>query len=168
MMQPWAQFYTTTGTAAAALLGLLFVVVSINVSATLGPTEAVVRRLAEQAFQNYLAVMLVSFLALFPGISTPTFGIVALVTTASWSTWVVIRFCQTLALHVKHRSWVYAVRRHASSLIGFGILLVSAFCMALDMGDTHNLFAASILVLLFSATTVSWELLRRIANRPSE
>ena len=38
-MQPWTQFYATIGTAAATLLGLLFVVVSINVSAALGPEE---------------------------------------------------------------------------------------------------------------------------------
>jgi hypothetical protein len=59
------------------------------------------------------------------------------------------------------------VRRHVSSLIGFAILLASAFCMALNRGTAYNLLAASTLVLLFSATTVSWELLRRIANRRS-
>jgi len=166
-MQPWTQFYATTGTAAAALLGLLFVVVSINVSVALGPEAAVSRRLTEQAFQNYLAVMLVAFVALFPGIRAATFGLVTLIVTASWSAWVVIRFCQTLALHIQQRSWLRSLRRHVSSLIGFGILLVSAFRMALNWGDAYNWFAASILVLLFSATTVSWELLQRIANRPS-
>jgi hypothetical protein len=164
-MQPWTQFYTAIGTASAALLGLLFVVVSINVSVALGPEEVVSKRLTEQAFQNYLAVMMVAFLALFPGISTTTFGLVTLITTAGWSAWVVIRFCQALALDVKRRSWIYPLRRHVSSLIGFGILLVSAFRMALHWGEPYNWFAASTLVLLFSATAVSWELVRRIANR---
>lgn len=166
-MQSWTQFYATIGTAAAALLGLLFVVVSINVKVALGPEHAVARRLTEQAFQNYLAVMLVAFLALFPGISTTTFGMVTLAATAGWSAWVVIRFCQTFALHVKQRSWLTSLRRHISSLLGFGILVVAALRMALSWGDSHNLFAASTLVLLFSATAVSWELLRRIADRPS-
>lgn len=167
-MQAWTQFYAAIGTAAAALLGLLFVVVSINVSVALGPEEAVSRRLTEQAFQNYLAVMMVAFLALFPGISTTTFGMVTLITTAGWSAWVLIRFWQALAQGLERRAWIHSLRRHVSSLIGFGILLVSAFRMALSWGESYNWFAASTLVLLFSATAVSWELLRRIANRPSE
>jgi hypothetical protein len=85
-MQLWTQFYAAIGAASAALLGLLFVAVSI-VSAAFGPEEAVSRQLTEQAFQNYLAVMMVAFLALFPGIETTTFGMVTLITTASWSIW---------------------------------------------------------------------------------
>jgi hypothetical protein len=164
-MQPWTQFYAAVATASATLLGLLFVAVSINVSAAFGPDEAVSRRLTEQAFQNYLAVMMVAFLALFPGIETRTFGMVALSTTATWSIWVVIRFCQTLTQRLERRHWIYSVRRHISSVIGFAILLVSAFRMALNRGTSYDLLAASTLVLMFSATTVSWELLRRIANR---
>lgn len=163
-MQPWTQFYATIAAAAAALLGLLFVVVSINVSAALGPDGVVSRRLTEQAFQNYLAVMLVAFLALFPGISTTTFGMVTLVATVSWSAWVVVRFYQTLTLHIRRRSWIPSLRRHVSSLLGFGILLASALRMALGWGDAFNSLAASTLVLLFSATAVSWELLRQMAN----
>lgn len=166
-MQIWTQFYATIGTASAALLGLLFVVVSINVSSALGPEKTVSRRLAEQAFQNYLAVMMVAFLTLFPGIDAMTFGMVTLITTAGWSTWVVIRFYQTLTQRLERRSWIYSVRHHLSSLIGFGILLVSAFRMMLNWGGAYNWLAASTLVLLFSATTVSWELLKRIANRSS-
>ena len=166
-MQPWTQFYATVATAAAALLGLLFVVVSINVSIALGPEEAVSRRLTEQAFQNYLAVMLVAFIALFPGISTRTFGMVTLIAMAGGSVWVVVRLYQTLALQMRRRSSAYSLRRHVSSLIGFGILLVSALRMALNWGEAYNWLAASTLVLLFSATAVSWELLRQMANRPS-
>ena len=66
-MQLWTQSYAAIGTASAALLGLLFVAVSIKLSAALGHDEAVSRRLTEQAFQNYVAVMMVAFLALFPG-----------------------------------------------------------------------------------------------------
>ncbi len=166
-MQLWAQFYATIGTAAAALLGLLFVVVSINVSVALGPEEVVARPLTEQAFQNYLTVMLVAFLALFPGITTRTFGMVALITSAASSVWATVRLYQTLALNTRRRSWIYSLRRHVSSLIGFAILLVSASRMALNWGGSYNWFAASTLVLLFSATEASWGLLKRIAAHAS-
>lgn len=165
-MQPWIEFYATTGTVAAALLGLLFVVVSTNASTVLGPEATILRRLTEQAFQNYLAVMLVAFLALFPGISTERFGMLTLGVTAVWSTWVVIRFFQALIVQVQQRSWIYSLRRHISSLIGFGLMLASASRMALNRGDSFNMFAAAALVLLFSATAVSWELLKRMADPP--
>lgn len=80
-MQPWSQFYATIGAAPAQLLGLLFVAVSVNAWAALGPDQAASRRLTEQAFQNYLAVMSLSLLALFPGITTETFGVVTLIVT---------------------------------------------------------------------------------------
>jgi hypothetical protein len=131
----------------------------------LGPEQAASSRMTEQAFQNYLAVMMVSLLALFPGISTRTFGSVTLIATASWSLFVVIRFYRTITQRLERRLWIYAMRRHISSLIGFGILLGSALCMSLKWGEVYNWFAASTLVLLFSATAVSWELLRRIANQ---
>ena len=54
---------------------------------------------------------------------------------------------------------------HLTSLIGFGMLLFAALRMALNWGDDYNWLAASTLVLMFSATTVSWELLTRIARR---
>ena len=46
-MPDWSQFYVTIAAASAALLGLLFVAVSVNASAALGPAEVVSRRLAE-------------------------------------------------------------------------------------------------------------------------
>ncbi len=164
-MQAWSQFYAATAGASAALLGLLFVAVSINAPAALGPDQPVSQRLAEQAFQNYLAVLMVALLSLFADISTGVFGCVTLAAIAGWSVWVVIRFVQAVMEKGERRPWIVGVRRHLSSLIGFGMMLFGASSMALNWGDERNLLAASTLVLMFSATTVSWELLTRIAAR---
>jgi hypothetical protein len=164
-MQAWAGFYMATAAASAALLGLLFVVVSINAPAALGPEQAVSRRLTEQAFQNYLAVMMVSLLALFADIRMPVFGGVTVASTAMWSIWVFIRFGQAVFHRAERRAWILAVRRHLSSLIGFAMLLFAAVRMTLEVGDNASWLAASMLVLMFSATSVSWELLARIAKR---
>jgi hypothetical protein len=164
-MQAWAGFYTAIAGASAALLGLLFVVVSINAPAALGPEEAVSRRLTEQAFQNYLTVLMVALLALFADISAVVYGWVTLAATAGWSVWVVVRFVQTIAARGERRFWLASIRRHLSSLIGFGMLLFATLRMALNWADDYNWLAASTLVLMFSATTVSWELLTRIARR---
>ena len=161
-MQAWAGFYTAVAAAAAAMLGLLFVAVSVN-AATLEDLPS--RRLTEQAFQNYLAVLMVSLLALFPDMTVPTFGFVTLLATAGWAVWVLVRFYQTLTMRRDAASWRHSVRRHISSLCGFAMMLVSAARMALHEGKAFDWFAASTLVLLFSATTVAWEMLRALAER---
>ena len=164
-MQAWAGFYAAVAAASAALLGLLHVAVSINATAALGPDQPVTQRLAEQAFQNYLAVLMVALLSLFADISTIVFGSVTLAATAGWSVWVVVRFVQAVMEPGERRSWIVGVRRHLSSLVGFGMMLFAALRMALRWGDEYNWLAASMLVLMFSATSVSWELLARIAKR---
>ena len=171
-MQPWFGFYAVTGGASATLLGLLFVSVSMNLAATLGPAHEGSKRLAEQAFQNYLAVLLISLLVFFPQIKLSTFGLVTLCVTAVWTFWVLARFYLAIAKPIDHEPRFHALRRHFSSVVGFGILSITALRMALNQGDDRSWFASAIIVLLFSATMVSWELLVRIArtaqaDRPS-
>jgi hypothetical protein len=78
--------------------------------------------------------------------------------------WVLVRLYQTLARPVEHEPRLFDLRRQVSSLVGFGILIVTGLRMALNLADDRNLFASGTIVLLFSATIVSWELLGRIAR----
>ena len=72
-MHDWFTFYAVIGAASATLTGLLFVALSMNAAVALSRGPEGSRRLAEQAFENYLAVLMVSLLALFPDIvESPT------------------------------------------------------------------------------------------------
>jgi hypothetical protein len=152
-----------TGAVAATFMGLLFVAVSINAAAILGVGQDQSKRLAEQAFQSYYAVIIVSLLALFPEIKLPHLGLAILCVTAAPGAWVLVRLYLTLARRTGE-SRVHALRRYLSPLIGFGLLLFCASNMWLDLGDYRNRLAISVLVLLFSPTVVSRELLVRIAK----
>ena len=46
------------------------------------------------------------------------------------------------------------------------MLIFAALRMALNVGDSRNLFAVATIILLFSATAVSWELLIKISKAP--
>jgi len=162
-MQPWFNFYGVIATAAATLTGLLFVALSMNAVAALSRGPEGSRRFAEQAFENYLAVLMVSLLALFPDMRLVTFGWVTLLVTASWTAWVIVRLYQAAAEPSVHETRLVAIRRHLSTLIGFGMLIYAAGRMALGDGDTRNTMAAATIVLLFSATERAWGLLNRIA-----
>src|SRR5471030_2704228 len=166
-MQAWFNFYTFIGEAAATLTGLLFVAMSMNAVAALSRGPQGSRRLAEQAFENYLAVLMVSLLALFPDMSLISFGRITLLVTATWTVWVVVRLYQAAAEPSVHETRLAAIRRHLSTLIGFGLLIYSAARMALDGADMRDTFAAANIVLLFSATEKAWGLLNRIAMPPT-
>jgi hypothetical protein len=164
-MQAWSTFYATIGAASATLLGLLFVAVSVNAAAALGAGDRATSGMTEQAFQNYLAVLLVALLALFPDLSPQAFGIIALSALTSRGIWLAIRVFQLARFAAPRQMTIRAARRHLTAVLGFAMLLFSAFSMARGRTDAYNTLAAATIVLLFSAMTVSWELLRRIANR---
>jgi hypothetical protein len=162
-MRPWFEFYSVVGGAAATLMGLLFVSVSINAPAIIGAGQDHTKRLAEQAFQNYYAVIIVSLLVLFPQITLPHLGIAIFCVTAAPGAWLLVRLYLTLSRRTGE-SRLHALRRYFSPLIGFGLLLFCASSMSLGRADYRNRLAISVLVLLFSATVVSWELLIRISR----
>ena len=163
-MQAWSGFYAVTAAAAATLMGLLFVAISVNVAVILGEGQENSRRMAEQAFQNYLAVLLVSLLALFPSMTLAQLGFVTLCATGVSAVWVLVRGYLALTRPNREGMRLRSLRRQASSLLGFAMLVFAAAQMALNTGDDRNLYAVATIILLFSATAVSWELLIRISK----
>jgi hypothetical protein len=163
-MQTWTQLYSVTGGSAATLLGLLFVAVSVTAPRTLGKMHQNSRLLAEQAFQNYLVVVLVSLLALFPSLKLSELGYATLGLTAIRGVASLLRLYWAAMKPYDLGSRWQSLRRQYPSLIGFSLLIFAASRMALDLGDSRTLFAVATVVLLFSATAVSWELLLRIAG----
>ena len=162
-MHDWFTFYAVIGAASATLTGLLFVALSMNAAVALSRGPEGSRRLAEQAFENYLAVLMVSLLALFPDMTPTHDGRITLMDTATWTAWVVVRLYQAAAEPSAHETRAVALRRHLTTLIGFGLLIYSAGRLAIDGTDTRDTLAAATIVLLFSATEKAWGLLGRIA-----
>ena len=162
-MQPWIPFYSSVATAAAALLGLLFVAVSLNASTALGTAHQTSRALSEQALQNFLTTLLISLTALFPTTSASSFGRTSSylsVASTSVTLWRVVRSLRQPA----ERERFVALRRHAASLLGFVLLLYSAIQTGFGGEDHLTLEAAALLVLASSATTSAWELLLRLSG----
>lgn len=162
-MQNWTTFYEMIGGAAATLLGLLFVSVSVNLEKILGDAHAHSRLLAEQAFQNYFAVLTISLIAFMPGISQMNFGYVVIGMTTAWAIWVVLRVLKSVSAAVEGPSRVRMFRRYLLSLAGFAILIYGGWTLSFGKSDDRSIVAAGLLLLLISATIVSWELLVAMA-----
>jgi hypothetical protein len=81
-----------------------------------------------------------------------------------WSVWGLIRLYLALTRPYEPGARLQSLRRQFSSFMGFGILIVAALRMAFNLGGSSNLFAIATIILLSSATMVSWELLLKIAK----
>jgi hypothetical protein len=165
-MQAWSALYSVTAEAAATMLGLLFVAVSIHGGAS-GGMHRNSRIIAEQSFSNYLVVILISALALFPSLTSAQLGITALGLTAVRMVWAAIRmYAVAMEPFVEGSRWM-SLRRQLPSLIGFALIILAAGRLALNDGDPRIEFAAGVVMLLFAATSMTWELLLRISARTS-
>jgi hypothetical protein len=164
-VQVWHEFYEMIGGAAATLLGLLFVSVSLNAEIILGPSHKHAKRLAEQAFQNYLAVLIVSLVMVFPGGASVSLGYTLLWISGVWGIWAVTRAVPALREARSRESWGGPLRRYFATLIGFASLLYAAYRMITGDGPHLEFVAIGVMLLLIAATTVSWNLLINIAEQ---
>jgi uncharacterized membrane protein len=167
-MQAWGALYSVTAGAAATMLGLLFVAVSILGGAS-GGMHKNSRIIAEQSFSNYLVVILISALALFPSLTPIQLGITALGLTAVRMIWAAIRmYAAAMEPFVEGSSRWKSLRRQLPSLVGFALIIIAAGRLVLGYGDPRTEFAAGVVMLLFAATSMAWELLLRISAAKTE
>lgn len=163
-MQGWQQFYEMLGGAAATLLGLLFVAVSMNAEIILSSAHKHSRQLAEQAFQNYLAVLVVSLLVELPDNTRGPHGYTLLVISAIWAVWSVIRMRTTLRQPLLGESRADPLRRFIATILGFGLIAYAAYKMVTGQAGYADMVASGAMLLLISATISSWQLLTRVAE----
>lgn len=165
-MQASHEFFGMLGAAAATLLGLLFVSVSLNAKIILGASHKHSMQLAEQAFHNYIAVLMISLVVFFPGVANHDVGLSILAISASYSLWLLFRFYRSMVTPLAAEARVRALRRYGATLAGFVALIFGGAQMASD-NNMHTLIAFGSLVLLVAATGISWELLIRIGQSDS-
>jgi steroid 5-alpha reductase family enzyme len=163
MAQAWHDYFGMLGAAAATLLGLLFVSVSINAEVILGSAHKHSMHLAEQAFHNYIAAVIVSLVAFLPGISNTSLGLTILSLSGLYTVRLLVRFYKAMRAPRATDSRFDALRRYSSTLIGFVLLAVGGAQMTRD-NQVEPIIAMGGLVLIVSATAISWQLLVRVAQ----
>jgi hypothetical protein len=164
----WHDFYLAVGSASAALLGLLFVGVSISVTALPASERQEVTARASLAFSNLLYLLGLSLVILMPSIEASTVAISMAVIAVLG----LLRIGRQLgrlrvASPPRAPSWK-TVRRFAWTVVA-DLLLA---WIALELGTTGDgrwLLATPIvvLVLLLGAADVAWDLLIRESMAPN-
>lgn len=156
----WHDFYLAVASASAALLGLLFVGVSINLS-VIGAAERVgLRTRAEVAFSNLLYLLGLSLIMLVPTFDAGALAINFTAVAALGLLRLARRARGLLRAHAALRRDVLTLRRMAWTLAADLLLLAVASQLA-STGDGRWLEAMPIVVfvLLIGAADVAWGML---------
>lgn len=164
----WHDFFLAAAGASAALLGLLFVGVSINLSAIAAEERADLRARASQAFANLIFVLLVALVMLIPDPDPGSIG-VSLAVIAGLG---LVRVAQNLYAvfrgRTKFQNWPQPVRRIGWTVIGDLVLIFTAWRIGVTADATaiQNLVTV-VFVLMVGAADVSWAMLLEVSTNLS-
>jgi hypothetical protein len=167
-IEGWHDFYMMVGTAAATLIGLLFVSLSLNVDVITHEPNADLRVLAAQTFTSFICVLIFAVLFLIPrqgpqGLGLPLLGIdgIGLYTTAR-------RFLEMR--RNRPRAWGRGslARRFAIPTLCFATAMIIAASVLL--GRTSGLYwlVPVMILLIWDASINAWNLLLRLREPPEE
>lgn len=156
----WHDFYIAVGSASAALLGLLFVGVSINLSSISLAKRADVRTRADLAFSNLLYLLCVSLIILIPSADADSLAISLTAVALVGLIRIGLRVVRLIGR--KDGSWKGrgTIRGLSWTLAADGVLLYVAASLA-ARNDAVPLYYATfvVFVLLIGAADVAWGLL---------
>ena len=158
---PWHDFNVALVTAAAALLGLLFVALSIHIRTLVQPRNAELRSVARTVFLGYVVSLAIGFLALLPQTLRALGVELLLLSLASTLPFAAAARAGLRATGVGYRRSVTVVQ----FLAGFGIFIVTiAGSIGVLVEEPNALYviaAVAILGLLWGVFN-TWELIFRI------
>lgn len=157
-------FFVGAATVAGALIGLLFVAISVTPAAVTGKVEHLEQRVrAAAAMSAFLNSLLLSMLALIPGITLrPAVLVLSSVGIASTVALIAVMLIRAFAAQQK-----IPVRRRARSVFWL-VLLLAAYVwqlaggmrLVLDRPDAGNMTSQAVIIVVLFAIGVSraWEL----------
>ncbi len=165
----WHDFYLAVGSAAAALLGLLFVGVSISLSALPGAERREVTTRANLAFSNLLYLVGLSLVVLMPDVEPSTVAISFAVIAALGLLRIGRQVARLRGASSPGRMTWQTARRVAWTVVADLLLALVAYQLA-SSADSRGLLATPIvvLVLLLGAADVAWDLLVRESRESRE
>ena len=165
----WHDFFLAAAGASAALLGLLFVGVSINLAAIAGKERVDLRARAGQAFVNLVFALVIGLLMLIPDPDPVSiaFGLAVIAGLGLLS--VARNLYPVFRGQAQVRNWVQIARRIAWTAIADLILIFTAsrIGFSADAAAIQNLVTV-VFVLLIGAADVAWEMLVEVSREHTD
>jgi hypothetical protein len=157
--EQWHDLFVASAGASAALLGLLFVAVSINLERILA-----YEGLPERALETLLlllSVLIVSIVGLIPAESTVALGLELLVTAAIVAV-IVFRLPGTNAVETGKEPAQWRASRIGVRLMGTVPLVIGGLSILLETGGGLYWIAAGVVLAICGAVANAWVLLVEI------
>jgi hypothetical protein len=166
-LQSWHDFYLTAGAAAATLVGLLFVGLSLHIRVVVSHPD--VRSLARVTLADFFVVLLVALLILAP--TGGARGVAAwLIAVATLSLALVLRPAvegirggRTRTIRLS----LLITRFGLSAVCYVGVAVVGVLFSVGDVNDALSGLVGVVVMLLVVAVRNTWDLLVTVADRPA-
>lgn len=164
-LSEWETFYVITGSAAAALTGLMFVVIALRTEAIVESVEGGVRAFGTPTVLHFCGALLIAALLSIPRQTVTTLalcvggtGIAGL----ALSTWVVVRARQQSSYTPVLSDWIWHV---ALPLVAYASVAAAAGVLRRWPAVALDMVAAASLLLLFIGIHNAWDAAVWIAAR---
>jgi hypothetical protein len=162
VVEGWHDFYMMVGTAAATLIGLLFVSLSLNIDVITREGNADLRVLAAQTFTGFLNVVMLAVLFLIPdqvpaGLGLPLLGI------SGYGLYETVgRFLKTRRARPHGWGRGGVARRFVVPTLCFVALTVIAVSVLLSHTGGLYWLVPVMILLIVAASRNAWDLLLRL------
>lgn len=166
-MDAWHDFYLMAGGASAALLGLLFVALTLQIRSITAREHPELRATAELILGDYVLILVLSFVALLPRQTDVSLG-VALVFVGLYG---VVRTAYQI-LYVRRGGKglgpQFRLLTVSTPAIASGALLIIGLLVASGREDLISVLALIVIVLAVVGTRGAWDLLIELPSRRRE
>jgi hypothetical protein len=163
----WSEFYFLCGSAAAGLMGLMFLAVTFGSRLITKEKIEYVEAFFSPISYHFIQVFLLCAVALIPIAGPRTLGTTIVVTTA-WrfleiaSTYRLTKAASKDSHDIETSDWVLGVILPAAVYL---VLIATGVCYLFEIPAAPALFAISLLSLLVIALRRAWEMLLWIATK---
>ncbi len=164
-LSEWETFYVITGSSAAALTGLMFVVVALRTEARVEGAEGGVRAFGSPTVVHFCAVLLVAAILSIPGQTISSLAVcmgAAGIAGLALSAWVVMQARRQKSYAPVLSDWIWHV---ALPFAAYASLVAAAVALSRLPAPALDMVAAAVLLLLFIGIHNAWDAAVWIAAR---
>ena len=162
--QTWHDFYLTAGAASATLVGLLFVGMSINLETVTAEEGTGLRLLAEQAFSNFVFVLLIALFVMIPSQDAESMTVELVIVGAFGILRVARRWSALGRRGDRYLGGRYLLRRLGLPALASVGLVVVGIGFPADPLSAFFFLLGLVLLFLMSAADTCWDLLVEVGR----
>ena len=147
----WTPFFALAGGAAATLVGLIFVAVSLNVRVMDAADAVHIRRLASRTLSAFIFILLISLVCLIPDISPLSLGISVGAAAAVYVVRIIVNAVRTRGASMDRRALLGSA--------GYVVAVVMGIQLGRDQADWLGIMPIVMITMLAGAAWNAWDLL---------